>query len=355
MFSVLKIHKKIPYPKIRYLNKGLDTVIRYRLNRAITWYNNHPSYVSDNNIIHRIMRSFKFPRGMTDITVENHVHDKAFNHAESLGLWTARQYGKIFVGNFYGSNVTDIITLVDNDYSIKKVEKNWVRYCPIKVLRHDFTHFSYTLMGHRYKSERPGFCIIEVDINLLYLMYHCCLKKKGEIDIGHFLGQYVFPNMLFSHFDQVIINKYTGINYPDLKPTRDLTVNALGINGESDQLNRDIETDYQNLVKSNASIEMISTNIKGITGENALCFMDVQVYPLTKYNKWIYMLSFSRYLNFCLRTPKYGYRTLNSFYLRQYKRYFGFDRSTLAFESGVIRQLFYDVYLKEIKPILETE
>lgn len=359
MFNLVGVPSNIRKEETWHL-KFANRVIDNRLSRAINWYRNNYLYVDSSHILYRIIENFAMPKELPDHLVSAYINnsDRAFYHGNALGLSSDRSIGKLHYNNFYGPNTTEVIVQVDNYWDWDWVKVNWQDLCPVTVLRHDQNHISYNLMTKKNYIDRPGFAIIQIDINLLHLQYAAWLRHHREIktmnsnhslpNIGYFLGMCVLPNMLPSHFNQVIINKNILLTDEDMPKTIDYIGTSFYVNNNSKEIDSDIQDVFNRMRVGNYSIEKIAQNIHGVGDERAYQFMDTPKILLTRQNKWIYVLAMSRFLRHCLLTPDIEDRANNKFYINRFKYELISLRGGAVFRDNRISAL-HDLYVEEIE------
>lgn len=341
-------------------NKFATRPIDRRLQKAINWYRHNYYYVGGYHILYRIIEGFAMPKNIPDAYVSSYINnnDKAFIHANALGLTSHRSMGKIHYGNFYGPNTSEVIIQVDEYWDWEWVKENWKDLAPVTVLRHDQTHISYNLMTNKNYVDRDGLAIIQIDINLLHMQYAAWLRHHREIkmvnpdhslpNIGYFLGMYVLPNMLPSHINQVIINKNILLTDEEMSKTIDYVGTSFYINTNSSGLEKDIEEVFQRARRGLYDIRKIAENIRGIGDVGAQVFMDTPKVLLTRNNKWAYTLAMTRFLRHCLMTPMVRSSDINSSYIRRLQNELDHLKSGSVFNNSGIRDL-KDYYTEEIE------
>lgn len=341
---------------LKYANRVIDN----RLQRAINWYRHNNYYVGGYHILHRIIEGFAMPKDIPDHLVSGYINnsDKAFYHANSLGLSSDRNIGKLHYGNFYGPNTTEIIVQIDNYWDWDWVKKNWINLSPVTVLRHDQNHISYNLMTNKNYVDHRGFAIIQIDINLLHMQYAAWLKHHRELKLvnpdhklpntGYFLGMVVLPNMLPSHFNQVIINKNILLTDENMPKTIDYVGTSFYVNNNSKELDADIKDIFTRARRSEYNVEKIAQNIHGVGDVRAYEFMDTPKILLNRQNKWIYVLAISRFLRHCLLTPLRRSKDVNNNYLSRFRTELVSLQGGNVFRDNRISDL-HEFYLEEIE------
>lgn len=355
MFNIVGITNQIRKEEtwhLAYANRVIDN----RLKRAINWYRNNYYYVAGQHILYRILHHLDIGENIPDEYVEQYVYNTAFVKANALGFTSYRNVGKLHYGNFYGPNTTEVITIVENNWDWDYVKREWQELSPVIVLRHDQTHISYNLMTIKNYVDKPGFAIIQIDINLLVMQYlawrihHRRIKvvnPEHKIpNIGYFLGMVVLPNMLPSHLNQVIINKNCMLTDDSISPTIDYVGTSFYVNTSSQELDADIKDIFSRARNGNYNIAKICQNIHGIGDVRAITFMDNPPILLNRQNKWVYVLAMSRFLKHCLNTPAQPYMYVNRGYINRFKY------ELLSLKGG---KVFDDYRIADLKPLFEKE
>lgn len=355
MFNLIGIPTNIRKAKGIHVIYG-KRVLADRLKRAISWYRNNFYYVDSSNILYRIIENFAMPKNLPDEYIEQYVYNRAFIHGNAMGLNNDRSLGKLFYGNFYGSNTIDIITMIEGDWKWDYVKKYWMDLSSVRVLRHNQTHLSYNLMSRKNYVEKEGFCVVEVDIVLLHLQYMAFLRHHKQVkfvnsehtipNIGYFLGMIVLPNMLISHFNQVIINRFCLETDEMMSETMDYCGTSFYINPNSKLIENDIEEVFKNARRNSWDIKEICTNLVGVDDIRAIEYQDTPKVFLSRNNKWVYLLAVSRFLISCLMTPNRQDRYVNQGYL---------NRLQIEMRSYNKGQVFSDPKIRDLKEYWDME
>ena len=124
-------------------------------------------------------------------------------------------------------------------------------------------------MSRKNYVEKEGFCVVEVDIVLLHLQYMAFLRHHKQVkfvnsehtipNIGYFLGMIVLPNMLISHFNQVIINRFCLETDEMMSETMDYCGTSFYINPNSKLIENDIAEVFKNAKEESDGSRIIKT------------------------------------------------------------------------------------------------
>lgn len=357
MFYLIGYNNTIDPWKQRKLNFS-SYFLDVRLAKAINWYRNNYTYIDSSNILYRLIEHLALPKDLDEKDIDTFIYNRSIKTGLALGLTSDLSLGRLHYCNFYGPNTTEVILLVDNKYKWKDIKDNWKDLIPVRVLRHDQTHISFNLLSKKNYTEKNGLAIIEVDINLLFLQYAAWLRNHREIklintehklpNLGYFLGQIVVPNMLPSHLNQVIINKYC----MQTNDTIAQTIDYVGIRfvnnylGNEKQVDLNIEDVHRRARMNNSSIKHYSNSIVGMFNTTALNFQDTPKILLNRQNRWAYTLAISRFLKHLLLSPQYPDTDVNKWYIERFKRE---NRSVQT------NKVFYDSKIDSLLPYFVEE
>ena len=349
-------------------NQGLTTKrpdhlrnLQLRIERAVNWYRNNRYYVDSRHILYRIIESFNIPKLIPDDAVENYIRDRAFKHSVAMGLTSNLNIGRIHPGSFYGFNTKEVYIAIDISHSWDYVRRHYMDLSPVRILRHDQNHISYNLQTPNNYVDRHGFAIIEIDINLLHMQYLAWYREQKAIkmvslaaghpdhaipNVGYFLGMVCLPNALYSHMDQVLINKNIMLTDDEMSSTMDYVGTSFYVNTNSKLIDSVIEDVFGRMRSGDYDIDRVVLNTFGIRGNNAYEIQDTPHVLLNRQNKWAYLLACSRYIRHCLRIPRGTWRNVNKSYINQ------FQRELIWMKHG---NVFNDRAIRELKPYFEEE
>lgn len=360
MYSILGMKNPIAVSNtwsLRFAKRVLD----HRLKTAIRYYRQNPTYVKSEHILFRIISHLGLNLKLEDQFLENIILSKAFKAGNSQGFASYQNIGKVQRNNFYGINTDEIILMKECYHSLDSVKAIWKSATPVKILRHPQTHFGYGLLTPKNYVMNKGLAIIEIDINLLHMMHvawyreQTRLKRQGLIDtipnVGFFLGQYVLPNTLLSHINQVIINRNILLTDLAMPESEDYNPIPTNIPRNYNWFDKDTQAIFNRAQSGNWSIANIANNITGVAGEKALSFMDTPQMLYNRQNKWAYMLSFTHFVRHALTTPERPDRANQTNYLRPLQRELGYMMNRKVFEHPAWSDITFP-YLDEIEYIL---
>ena len=355
MFNLIGIKSRFQNPrlyKLGFANRLLDR----RLQRALNWYRNNYYYVQSNHVLYKLIQSFGMPKALPDEYVETYIYNRAFKHGNAFGFTSDRAIGKLFYGNFYGINSTEVIVQVDNNWKWENIKSNWSEMAPVRILRHNQTHFSFNLLTHKNYVESTGLSIIEIDINLLHMQYLAWYRHHKKIkmvnpshevpDVGYFLGMVVLPNALASHFNQVIINQHCLMTDEFMPKTIDYVGTSFYINSNFREAEDNIKSVFELCRKNSFNIQTYCDNIIGVDDVSARDFNDTPQTFLTRNNKWVYLLACSRFIKHCLMTPAREDRLVNKEYVVRMK---------YELQQVINGKVFNDYKIAELKPYYTEE
>ncbi len=210
LFSPLpQVQTPVVFPsKWEYIKLGLSL----NLERVQTYARLYPFAVPANHYLVRLIMSLSVPMEIPLERYYDRVDALAKNMSMAMQMTSPYYRGKMHQGVFYGKDSSEVFLLNEDYFDYMWVHDNWKEATPIKVLQHPKSDLGmFVPFGKAYSEER-GLSVISINIAMLAVMYRAfILKRKSPVN-GHspymFLGGFVLPNMLNSHLDIAIFNRY---------------------------------------------------------------------------------------------------------------------------------------------------
>jgi len=203
---------------------GLELVKRtYQasIDNIINYYQTRTFFTSSNHLLVRLLDVAGVPH---DYSLDRFVEASFARSpyiAKYFNFTSEINYGKHFDGVFYGEGSTEFILYVEDYFDPYKAIENWKQIRAVNVLSHSISDTNFILPNGRKNSTDVGMATLAINIPLLLLQYRCFIREQilkietdeGHLDSRHFLMRYVLPNMLYSHVDQVIVNRAINLYY----------------------------------------------------------------------------------------------------------------------------------------------
>lgn len=201
------------WPYIRAgINKELEKVITYLKGSSLATKSNH--------FLVRLLQNIAVPVGIDTERYYANVDAIALNLSMALGMTSSINRGRFFENIFYGDKSREILIAVDTEFDFQKVHDDWENVSAVEVLRHDLSDMALNPPDGKNNWSKDGLAVISVNITMLAVQYRAFLLQEkyyydltGESprSVTQFLARYVIPNMLYSHLDQVLVNRFSNL------------------------------------------------------------------------------------------------------------------------------------------------
>lgn len=124
--------------------------------------------------------------------------------------------GGFVEGLFYGKGVQELVVTSNESFDYTHAAKHWKDQEPVKVLTHPKCDLDMHIPNGVSYSAEQGVAVVSVNIPLLMVMYRSFVieqvlaSRAGATPktTSQFVHTYVLPNMLPTHLDQAIINRF---------------------------------------------------------------------------------------------------------------------------------------------------
>lgn len=194
----------------RVYSYQIETIVEYYRDSVKTVYNQH--------LLCRMLNLFT-PSVDYDLeTFIGIVYARAPFVARHFKLTSEISYGELFTDVFYKG--IQIIMYNEEYFNVQDGARGWENLKPIKVLKHPISNLSFLLPEpRRYPTRESGLSCISINFPMLVLQYREYLRNellKSDGTRGgaqEFVARYVLPNMLYSHIDICIINRFYNLYY----------------------------------------------------------------------------------------------------------------------------------------------
>ncbi len=193
-------------------------VYSYQIDTIVSYYRDSVKVVPNQHLLCRILNLFTPSIDYDLDTFVSIVYTRSPYVAKHFKFTSEISYGDLFMDVFYKG--PQVIMYNEEYFSIYDGVKNWRDLKPIKVLKHPISNLSFLLPEpKRYPTKESGLSCISVNLPMLVLQYREYLKNEllkpdGERGgVQEFVARYVLPNMLYSHIDICIVNRFYNLYY----------------------------------------------------------------------------------------------------------------------------------------------
>lgn len=191
--------------------------------KIISYYHSRVYAVKSNHLLCRLINT-------STISLDN-ILDRYTEIAFTRGPFVAKNFllttettpGITHDGVFFGPGSEEIIIYNDDYFNPHEVIKDWRNIRAVEVLGHEISDFSLLLPNGKRNNADKGLCFISLNLPLLMVQYRGFLREQslnsntadygGGLGISHFVNMYVLPNMLYSHIEHCLFNRFCNIFY----------------------------------------------------------------------------------------------------------------------------------------------
>ena len=182
------------------------------LERVQTYARVFPTVVPSQHFLIKLLFSLDVRMDQALESYYDQVDKRARKLSMAMNMTSPYYKGKVFEGVFYGQGSTEVLLLNEDYFDFMAVNDHWQSAAPIQVLQHPKSDFSMVIPFGKPYSEEQGLTVVSINIAMLAVMYRAFILQRKEKVNGfspyHFLGGYALPNMLNSHLDLALFNRY---------------------------------------------------------------------------------------------------------------------------------------------------
>jgi len=225
--------------QINYANRLVGTFARlqhqstFNLGKALAYWRESEAVVPSNHLLCRLIKLTPLPSGDLDVLslddVRNYYealrnHDDQYGNA--LNLTSSSRFGGVQASAFYEDSVDELV-IVNSTAFTPEMYHDWKLQNPIQVHRHPYNVPHYGVLSNRVSLGGNGVAVLSINIPLLLTQYVMFLKEqrtRGEapIPVSKYVVKYPLPNLLKSHNDIAMINRFIDFWYNNGTNTRDV-------------------------------------------------------------------------------------------------------------------------------------
>lgn len=151
-----------------------------------------------------------------DIHRFNQLNDlRANTYSRHFELTSEVSFGR-FRKDFLYKGLTCLLSVSDY-YDVEEAYKNWETLTPVEVISHNVSNTRLLLPDNPNYNSEEGVNYVKVNIPKMLLMYRAFYERHipkdedlegGNTSIARFVMKYILPNMMRSHIDLVMFNRF---------------------------------------------------------------------------------------------------------------------------------------------------
>lgn len=193
-------------------------VYKDQLEDITSYYKNNVRSIDNTHLLVRILNI-----GMPTIEYSlnefvSMIYTRSPFIAKHFKLTSEIEFGILFKDLFYQGD--GIVFYTEEYFNVSDAIVNWKTLQPVKVHKHPISSLKF-LLPHpkRYPTIESGLSAVSVNLPMLFIQYRSFLKNemlKPEGERGganEFVFRYILSNMLYSHADICIYNRFKNIFY----------------------------------------------------------------------------------------------------------------------------------------------
>lgn len=312
--------KSFAFGKMPYIQRRADQ----NLERALDYYHLGSAAVKSNHILASLIHTANnIPKSMGRERYIELMEEASLAICGSLFIGTSASAPRLqYGGDFYGATEA----YINATFPEERV-RPWYEAEPVKVVEHQRTDITYTLLDGKPNTCEPTFSVIAIDLPALMLMYHSWRQWYMQINpddpqsIPQFIHNWVLPGMIRSHNDLAFRNiiQHTADDRPlgkTIKPEIGIIANPIAfipdVAQEIVERFRGITITWENSIQN---IPMLTTDCP-----NAFILTRQAYYPYTKYGNLIRMLMSLGWMNLLATLGADGNNDVNTKSIFKLKR-----------------------------------
>lgn len=202
-------------PMYEYAMNGL----RQEVNKVKDYYSQNLFVVDNTHILKRILIDLLHYIKIPPEKMTQAVRSDKLRLYRAYGINSSLYNGGISNGgNIYNRKCPEIYIEMENDFNATLCYKNYQRLKPLRILSHPFSDLNLNFPKGNYVSEEYGYTTIAIDIALLAVQFKAWHDKERyvkeedlHLPIQHFIVKYVLTNLMDTHVDVCIFNRFSNM------------------------------------------------------------------------------------------------------------------------------------------------
>lgn len=206
--------KTIPNPP--YKRQAIDQ-LRFVTDKVIGYQQSLWKGVGGDHPLIGLILSFAYPLASNDDDFLWNASVNAFRISNAFHMTSLWGAGKVFhPGIFYGPDAHEVIMITTDDFDPKAARAHWRRLEPIQVVSHAINDFTLPMLdGSGHAVTQPGLVVIRLNYPMLLFQYKLWWETfvrdaptDSKPGINLFIQDYPLANMLLSHMDVTMVNRF---------------------------------------------------------------------------------------------------------------------------------------------------
>lgn len=215
----------------------------------------------------------------------------------------------IYTGQFYSEHVDEYIILHDAMFDVEHAIKYWQSLSPVKIHYHPFNDMGIGVPNGRYKAPTKGFAVISINLPLLALQYRQWIIKtqmNAEVksNTETYIHQFVMANMAMRHTEIAMINRTVDTALGDRALEPFIRHNPVYVADYTDKVDKVIAKRLEHLSKKKHDFKEFVSAFEMLRFIHWGQIINLPDMARTRHVKWVYLLTYCRFLRFYLTHVK---------------------------------------------------
>lgn len=196
-----------------FIHRGVNN----ELKRLRDYYHRTIFPVPTSHLVSQIIEMLNIPLMMSYREYIDRAVDGAGRVCLSMRIAHSVSQGIVRKGVFYNNQCDEILIAIDEKFDVEKAVANWRELEPIRVFNHPYSDFTMARCNGKYPVNKTGVAVIFINVPMLMLQYRRWVEEESVMESGsihpiaNFVGQYPITNMVNSHLDVVLWNRFVNL------------------------------------------------------------------------------------------------------------------------------------------------
>lgn len=296
------------------------------LSKVKTYYHLYHPAVAPDHFLVKLIQSIAVPVTLPLEKYYDTVDSETMRISLALKMTSPYSQGQAFSGIFYDKSCSEVLLVSDDYFDIADTYQNWRDSCAVRVLMHPKSDMQLALPAGKKYSQESGFCLIEINIPKLMVMYKGFVTEQAQrLEAGaeasesimQFIGGYVLPNMLESQTEVCLFNRFYNAVHQIPQPERVASTHSFNLVYLEADLDMAVDKVVENLAGSKPDFSTLLHTLPSIQNKNLYESLIMPDVIATQQVDWALVGARLKVLDFLITVSGANARTTNEGVLAQ--------------------------------------
>lgn len=297
-----------------YYKSVIDKIVNYRIEHEWFWPNK--------NIMSRYIAQMIDPNNLTDFEYFKIIDSNAEDKARVLQMATPYNKGEWMYNNtFKGSR--EIFYVDATMGNLQEVPRNWKKYNPLEVIYTDNHTLDFTSPDPLVDNQVT--IVYRVKAFQLFMQYKYWKTARYMMglptDINKYIGQYVYPKMLYSYLDYTLWNIYNSIAFDKSYKIEFENNMPFSVSDYSTKIKNGLMEYVKRFEDTKSPIDHYLWNVPSLINQNAFETLRMPLSSYTLQSMWLPLICRTEDIYKILTVLGANGITANTDYTSEIKRY----------------------------------